>query len=366
MPLSQNNGMPDGVYIIAEAGVNHNGSLETALELVNIAADSGANAVKFQTFRAQALATSSAPKAAYQERQTGSNQSQLEMLKALVLEPGDYLVLFKRCQDLDIEFLSTAFDEESLFFLIDKIGIKRLKAPSGELTNGPLLLRMSQTGLPVIVSTGMASLDEIKDALAVLAFGYLGKDDPTSSNFMKAFQSNEGQRELSDKVTLLHCTTEYPAPIEDVNLRAMSTLRNQFNLPVGYSDHTLGLTIPVAAVAMGATIIEKHFTLDRTMAGPDHSASLEPDEFKEMVSRIKATELAIGDGIKKPAPSEINNRTIARRSLVALCAIKKGDIFSAENVGARRPNDGISPMKFWDILGMPATQDYAPEEAIIE
>ena len=363
---SQKNKKPDGVYVIAEAGVNHNGSLDTGLDLVDAAADSGADAVKFQTFRAEAVVTSGAPKATYQERQTGTEQSQLEMLKALELDAESHFALFKKCQERGIEFLSTAFDEESLLLLVDGVGVKRLKAPSGELTNGPLLLSMSRTGLPIILSTGMADLDEIRDALALIAFGYLGKDEPKQSTLLKVYESEEGQKELSKKVTLLHCTTEYPAPLEDVNLSAMNTLGKEFGLRVGYSDHTLGSTIPVAAVAMGATVMEKHLTLDRSMAGPDHAASLEPGEFQEMVAMIRETESAIGDGVKQPAPSELKNKTMARRSLVAFRAIKKGEIFSAENMGALRPDTGMSPMKYWDVLGKPASRDYVAEDPIEE
>ncbi|MEZ0296860.1 MAG: N-acetylneuraminate synthase, partial [Candidatus Methylacidiphilales bacterium] len=300
------------VYIIAEAGVNHNGCLDTAERLIDAAKAAGADAVKFQTFRADSLVSKSAKKAAYQQQTTDAEESQYQMIKNLELNEEAHVRLRQYCVKSGIEFLSTPFDLESVDLLV-KLGVSRLKIPSGELTNAPLILKVAQTGLPLILSTGMATLAEVEQALQVIAYGIAASKSagtpPSRRAFADAYTTASAleQTELNRRVTLLHCTTEYPAPVHSVNLRAMDTLRHAFGLSVGYSDHTQGITIPIAAVARGAVLIEKHFTLDRTMPGPDHKASLEPPELAAMVRGIRETEAALGSPRKVPAASEIRN-----------------------------------------------------------
>lgn len=353
-------------FIIAEAGVNHNGSLKLAKQLVDVAVQAGADAVKFQTFQAEKVISRLAPKAAYQRRTTAQDESQLEMVRKLELTAEQHFELVEYCRQKNIQFLSTPFDESSVDLLVKRLDVPVVKIPSGEITNGPLLLHIARTGRPVILSTGMSTLGEVETALGVLAFGYTcPHDEPSLDAFQSAYASAEGQQALRKKVTLLHCTTEYPAPFEDVNLRAMDTLRTAFGLPVGYSDHTPGIAVPIAAVARGAVVIEKHVTLDRNLPGPDHKASLEPDELKQMVQSIRQVEQALGSGLKIPFPSEIKNISVARRSLVAACPIKKGERFTGENVIAKRPGNGVSPMLFWDYVGRrQAVKDYLPDEQI--
>lgn len=324
------------VFIIAEAGVNHNGSFELAKKLIDAAADTGADCVKFQTFKADTLASKSAEKASYQQQTTDATESQYQMLKKLELPDEWHPRLMNYCREKGIMFLSTPFDVDSIDFL-DSFGLECFKIPSGEITNLPYLRKINSKKKPVIMSTGMSTLNEIKEALAVL------KDC---------------------KVSLLHCTTEYPCPYEDVNLKAMQTMFEAFHLPVGYSDHTQGIEVPVAAVAMGATIIEKHFTLDRNMEGPDHKASLEPDELKAMVTAIRNIEQAFGMGEKEPAECEKKNIAIARKSIVARRAIKKGELLTEDNLTVKRPGDGISPMKWDDVIGSIAMRDYSEDEKI--
>lgn len=352
--------------IIAEAGVNHNGDEALALQLVEAAHKAGADIVKFQTFKAKNLVTETAKQADYQVVNSQKEESQLVMLSRLELSYPAHHRLIARCNQLNIEFLSTAFDSESLSFLVDELGLKRLKIPSGELTNAPLILEHARTGCELIVSTGMASLSEVEAALAVIAFGYTrpANDGPSLAAFEEAYVSPEGQAALQQKVTLLHCTTEYPAPIEDINLKAMDTLSQTFNLPAGYSDHSAGIVVPVAAAARGAVIIEKHFTLDQNLPGPDHKASLEPDELTAMVSAIRDTEMALGHGLKVPAPSEIKNKAVARKSLVAARDIKAGEVFNDENLIIKRPGGGISPMQYWAVIGKAADQDYSAGDLI--
>lgn len=353
------------IFVIAEAGVNHNGSPNTALRLVEEAAKAGADAVKFQTFRAENLASQQAPKAAYQGQTTDPGESQLEMLKKLELSEDLHRSLLLRCQELGIEFLSTAFDLESLR-LLDNLGVQRLKIPSGEITSGPLLLAAARTGKPVILSTGMSGLGDIEAALGVLAFGYLNPTGgkPSLPAFDAAYASGEGRCVLAKKVALLHCTTQYPAPPESANLLAMGTMARAFGLPIGYSDHTPGLTAAIAAVAMGAAIIEKHFTLDRALPGPDHKASLEPADLSQLILMIRDTEKMLGSAYKIPSPAEINNMAIARKCLVAARDIAKGEIFDSENMVFKRPGNGISPMRYWEFLGASATRDYRQDEPI--
>ncbi|MBF0348749.1 MAG: N-acetylneuraminate synthase [Magnetococcales bacterium] len=348
------------VFIIAEAGVNHNGNLHRAIEMVDVAAAAGADAVKFQTFKAEHLVTAVGRKAPYQVHTTGSG-SQLEMLKALELSERDHFVLAQRCRDRNIEFLSTPFDQPSLRFLVDQDLIRRIKIPSGELTNGPLLFEAARTGKPMIISTGMADDKEIEMALRVVSKG-MTHGDPATLSF-SFFRSNSYDH-LAGIVTLLHCTTAYPTPMHEVNLRAMMTLKGQFGTEVGYSDHTRGITIALAAASLGAVVVEKHFTLDRNLEGPDHQASIEPDELTAMVSGIRDIETALGDGDKRPRASERDNTRAARKSLIAATAIAKGTIFSADNLAIKRPGGGRSPMDYWNLLGTPAHRDYQADEMI--
>lgn len=329
------------VFIIAEAGVNHNGNIELARKLIDVAADSGADAVKFQTFRADKLVSKSAQKADYQKLTTDVGESQYEMIKKLELSEAAHNELLEHCRQKNIMFLSTPFDDDSIE-LLDRLGMDIFKIPSGEITNLPYLRKIGALGKKVVLSTGMSKLEEVGAALNVLIESGTNKKN----------------------ITLLHATTEYPCPMEDVNLRAMQTMAVAFDIVVGYSDHTKGIEVPIAAVAMGAKVIEKHFTLDRAMDGPDHKASLEPDELICMVSSIRNIEKALGDGIKIPSKSEVKNIEIARKSIVASKAIKKGDIFGVGNIAVKRPGGGISPMKWDEVVGTVATRDYIEDEQI--
>jgi N-acetylneuraminate synthase len=350
--------------IIAEAGVNHNGDRARALALVEAAVRAGADVVKFQSFRADRLATAEAAKATYQQATTGSAQSQLEMLRALELSSDDEESIAAACSAADITYMSTPFDADSATHLVRRIGVSTLKVGSGDLTNAPLLLHLARFRLPIILSTGMATLAEVEQALGVIAFGYLGDDKPTPKDFARLLLDRATWTELRGKVTLLHCTTEYPAEPQSINLRAMATLREAFGLPVGFSDHSRGIHVAVAAVALGATVIEKHLTLDRTLPGPDHRASTEPDELVAMISAIRDVEAALGDGRKIPAPEELPNRTVARRSLVATRRIGRGERFTEDNLGVKRPGDGVPPIEYWAYLGKIAQRDYAANEAL--
>lgn len=327
------------VYIIAEAGVNHNGRLELAKQLVDRAKEAGADCIKFQTFIAKNIASKNAVKAEYQKQRTGSEESQLEMLQKLELSFDEFIALNEYCKGKEIEFLSTAFDFESIDFL-SSLNMSVWKIPSGDITNLPYLLKIAKMNKPVILSTGMSTMSEVSDAIKIL------------------------RENGSGEITVLHCTTEYPTPYEDVNLTAMRTIANEFGVPVGYSDHTRGIEIPIAAVSMGATVIEKHFTLNRNMEGPDHKASLDPDELKDMVNAIRNVEKAMGTGEKTPAASEIKNMAIARKSIVASRTIKKGEIFSEENITVKRPGNGISPMKWFEVIGKGAFRDFEEDELI--
>ncbi len=331
----------DRTLIIAEAGVNHNGELALAKELIDAAAEAGADAVKFQSFKAETLVLRDAPKAAYQKQATGEAESQFEMIKSLELGCQDHLELLERCRQRQIMFLSSPFDRESIALLND-LGLDIFKVPSGEITNLPYLRNIGKLGKRVILSTGMADIDEIDAALQVLS----AAGTPLS------------------RITLLHCNTEYPTPMEDVNLLAMLSLRKRFQLPVGYSDHTLGIEIPIAAVGLGAAVIEKHFTLDRTLPGPDHKASLEPEELAAMVRAIRNIERALGDGIKRPSRSEEKNRAIARRSIVAARVIKQGETLTEQNLTTKRPGTGLNPMEWDKVLGSLAIRDFQPDEPI--
>ncbi len=325
--------------IIAEVGVNHNGDLDLAKKMIDIAKECGVDIVKFQTGNAEMIISKNAPKAEYQKATTGSSGSQLEMVKKISLPLESFAELKEYCDKRSIEFLSTPFDLESIDVL-NRLDMKRWKIPSGEVTNLPYLLKIAKTKKPVIMSTGMCDIEEIECAVKIL--------------------KENGTEDLS----LLHCTTEYPAPINEVNLEAIDTMRKRFNLEVGYSDHTQGVEIPIAAVARGAGIIEKHFTINRNMEGPDHRASIEPDELKAMVSAIRNVEVAIGDGEKKVTLSEQKNRITARKSIVAKTNIKKGDVFSEANITTKRPATGISPMRWYEVIGLTAERDYEEDEFI--
>jgi N-acetylneuraminate synthase len=337
--------------IIAEAGVNHSGSLETALALVDAAADVGADIVKFQTFKADALAGRSAHKADYQQRTTDASESQRAMLQRLELPHAAHHTLIARAKQRGIEFLSTPFDPHSFEFLLS-LKLPRIKIGSGDLTNAPLLHSVAKAGATLILSTGMATLGEIEEALGVLAHGYSADGQPPGiAAFRAAWRDPAARQRLSHHVSLLHCTTEYPCPPQDANLAAMATMKAAFQLPVGYSDHTDGIEISLAAVALGAEIIEKHLTLDRNAEGPDHAASLEPADFKRMVSAIRRIEGAVGDGIKTPRDSEIKNIPIARKSLVAARALPAGHVLEADDIANKRPGHGRRPMEFWSLIG---------------
>lgn len=350
--------------IIAEAGVNHNGNLDLAFQLIEVAAEAGADVVKFQTFDATQLVTRSAPKAIYQQVSTGTGESQLEMLSALQLDHQSHYELKQFAEDKGLVFLSTAFDSPSLAFLVNELELEILKIPSGEITNGPLLLEYARSGRNIILSTGMSTLDEVQTALSVLAFGFTDGLAPSAASFAAAFESDDGRDALVEHVVLLHCTTQYPAPIDSVNLRAMESMRDFFGLEIGYSDHTNGLTVSCAAVALGARVIEKHFTLDRSLPGPDHAASLEPEELRQMVDSIRMVEVALGNGEKVPQEAELTNRDVARKSLVARENIIKGQAFSEANLSIKRPGMGRSPMDYWSLIGEFSESDYLTDEII--
>lgn len=327
-------------YIIAEAGVNHNGDFKLAKKMIFEAKKAGVDAVKFQTFVSKNLVSNYAPKAEYQKKNTNGLESQQDMLKKLELSFNDFTVLQEYAKELDIDFLSTPFDEESIEFL-KTLEMPFWKIPSGELTNLPYLMKIEETKKPIILSTGMSTIDEIEQTLNV---------------FKEYSRSN---------ITLLHCNTEYPTPFKDVNLKAMNTLKDKFNVSVGYSDHTKGIEVPIAAVAMGAVIIEKHFTLDKNMEGPDHKASIEPNELVSMVNAIRNIEESLGDGEKCPSDSENKNISIARKSIVAKKEIKRGDLFTIDNLTVKRPGDGLSPMEWFNILGETALRDFNIDEKIV-
>lgn len=356
--------MTGRIFIIAEAGVNHNGSVALARQLVDAAAQAGANAVKFQTFKAERIVARNTPKAEYQQATTGGSESQMEMLRKLELSHDAHRELMKRCAELGLEFLSTPFDLPSLDFLADDLGLACVKLPSGEITNAPLLHQAARKGLDIILSTGMATLGDVELALGVLANGYLGHQPPSRQAFEAAFAKPEGRAALASKVTLLQCTTEYPAPLDSVNLRAMDTMAQAFGCRVGLSDHTPGIVASVAAAARGASIIEKHFTLDKTLPGPDHQASLTPDELSLLVTSVRQVEAALGDGVKQPAPCELSNRLLVRKSLVASRPIAAGEAMGVENLAVKRPGTGHSPMDWWDVQGRPAVRAYDEDEVI--
>lgn len=329
------------VFIIAEAGVNHNGDINIAKKLIDVAVESGADAIKFQTFKTENIVTKSAAKASYQSENDEIDESQFQMLKKLEIDRETHIELMLYCQQKEILFLSTPFDHDSID-LLDSLGLKIFKIPSGEITNLPYLRHIGSLEKKVILSTGMSDLDDIEHALSALI--------------------SSGTR-LED-ITVLHANTMYPTPMKDVNLRAMKTIADTFNVKIGYSDHTLGIEVDIAAVAMGAQVIEKHFTLDKTMKGPDHKASLEPSELREMIKAIRNVEIVMGSCIKEPTPSEIPNMQTARKSIVAMRAIKKGEFLTQDNICIKRPGRGISPMKWDDIIGTSASKNYEKDQLI--
>lgn len=333
--------MEKKVFIIAEAGDNHNGDYNLALQLVDKAVEAGADCVKFQTFITENVISKFAEKADYQKENTGESESQYEMVKKLELSFEQFRSIKGYCEKKGILFLSTPFDLDSIDFL-QEIDIPFWKIPSGEITNLPYLEKIANTKKDIILSTGMSTMEEIGQALDIL------------------------KKNGAGNITLLHCNTEYPTPFEDVNLQAMKTMKEAFGVSVGYSDHTVGIEVPVAAVAMGATVIEKHFTLDKNMEGPDHKASLEPDELRQMVTSIRNIEKAMGSDVKQPSPSEKKNINIARKSIVAKRAIQKGEILTEENLYIKRPGDGISPMRWYEIIGTKAVKDFVEDELIVE
>ena len=352
------------VYIIAEAGVNHNGRRELAFSLVDAAADAGADAVKFQTFDAKKVASKSVQKAAYQKQSTDAAESQLEMLKKLELPRDWHYELQAHARAKGIEFISTAFDVDSLAFLVE-LGIPFFKVPSGELTNAPLLWQFARTRKPLVLSTGMATLSEVEEGLAVVAHALTAEREPADMNDVwRTWSKAENRKNLVGHVSLLHCTSQYPTPFNEVNLRAMDTLASAFGLKVGYSDHTKGILIPVAAVARGAAIIEKHFTLDRTLAGPDHAASLEPAELKQMVDDIRALQTALGDGGKAPFPSEWDSRLAARQQVIAARDVAAGTVLAREDLATARSGSGIAPSNLWGLVGQVAHRAYAAGDLI--
>jgi N-acetylneuraminate synthase len=328
------------VCIIAEAGVNHNGRIDLAKEMIRVAKEAGVDYVKFQTFRPQNLVSKFAEKAEYQKKSTGSGESQLEMLKKLTLSDEDYVSLKSYCDEQQIGFISTPFDLDSIAFL-EQLNMDFWKIPSGEITNLPYLEAIGRTGKKVVLSTGMSEISEVQEAISVL------------------------EKNGTKEIILLHCNTQYPTPFQDVELLAMTDLKKKTGKRVGYSDHSLGIEVPIAAAALGAEIIEKHFTLDRTMEGPDHLASLEPEDLKNMVKAIRNIEQALGNGIKKVSPSEMENKNVARKSIVAKCKIQKGEIFTEENLTTKRPGNGISPMKWHEALGKKAIKDFQEDELIV-
>lgn len=351
------------VFIIAEAGVNHNGERDFAFKLVDAAAEAGADAVKFQTFDAQRLASKTAPKAKYQEQSTDAAESQLAMLKKLELPQEWHFELQAYAHSKGIEFLSTAFDTESLNFLCS-LEMPLFKVPSGELTNGPLLWQFARTGKPLVLSTGMATLSEVEQGLAIVTHALLSEREPKDMDEVwKCWSNSDNRRRLEGHVTLLHCTSQYPTPPNDVNLLAMDTLRC-FGLPVGYSDHTEGCLIPIAAVARGATVIEKHFTLDRNMEGPDHKASLEPAELTEMVAQIRSLEVALGSPTKAPQLSEWDTRRAARQQVVAVRDIAEGVVIAREDLATARCGKGLPPTELWALVGTTSKRTFLAGETL--
>ena len=354
------------IYIIAEAGVNHNGQLKVAYDLIDMAADAGADAVKFQTFNALTLTSSSLPKAEYQKKYTGKSESQMEMLKKLELPYEWHLDLKNRAEGRGLDFLSTAFDIESHNFLMD-LGIQKIKIPSGELTNGPLIWNFAKSGKELILSTGMADINEVEDALAIIAHSLNSTDPPKDMDEVKNIWDSESNRNsLKGIVTILHCTSQYPAKLDQINLNAMVTMKEKFDLDVGYSDHSQGINIALASAAMGATVIEKHYTTSRKLPGPDHNASLEYEELKLMIKEIRKIEIALGNGIKNPHPDEELMKYSARKQIVASVDIAKHSLLSSENLRTARAGGGMNPNEIWSLIGKISKNSYNAGDIVNE
>lgn len=357
--------MKPATLVIAEAGVNHNGDISMALELVDKAAEARADYVKFQTFKATKLASINAKKARYQIHTTKKTESQLAMLQSLELSIEDHKTIIDHCLKKSVRFLSTPFDLESLTLLTDTFGLEEIKLGSGELTNAPLLLAAGRSGVKIILSTGMGSLAEVEEALGVLAFAMCRNGQPKARcDFVETLQDPTVWPILKERVTLMHCTTEYPAAVEDTNLHAIATMRHAFGLKVGYSDHTVGNAVSIAAAALGASAIEKHFTLDCTLPGPDHTASLEPDELTALVRDVRMVEQALGTGIKQPSAAEVANRSVIRKSLLSVCDLPAGHRLSTNDIVVKRPGDGMSPLMLWDAIGRPLESAVKKDEPI--
>ena len=353
-------------FIIAEAGVNHNGSLERALKMVKVASDSGANSIKFQSFKASRIVTMNVKKAQYQQFNTKKFKNQYDMIKSLELTPKMHEKIINECCKQKIEFLSTPFDIESLIMLTNDFGIKKIKISSGDITNAPLLINTGYFADEIILSTGMSNLNDIKNGLKAISFGIMDYqyEKCNSKSLNEAFLEMKNNELIRKKIKLLHCTTEYPAPLNELNLKAIKTLKKKFNLKVGYSDHTLGINASIGAVALGAEIIEKHFTLNKSLKGPDHKSSLNPKEFCSLVKGIKEVEKTLGNGEKKISPSEKKNINIARKFIVASKPIVKGEKFSRDNITFKRSGGGISPFEFWNLLKCKAKKNYKYEDII--
>lgn len=359
--------MNNQVYIIAEAGVNHNGSLDLAFRLVDAAVHAGVDAVKFQTYKTENLVTKNAKQAEYQVENIGEETSQFAMLKKLELSYEEFFRIKAYCDEKKIEFLSTPFDRESIDFLVDELAIRTVKISSGELTNTPFVHYIATKRKPIILSTGMATIEDIHESLSFIAYGLAYPTDEVKIEAVQKFYpSSEAKKWLKDYVTVLHCTTEYPTPYGDINLQAIDHLTRETQLDVGLSDHSEGIYVPVAAVARGALVIEKHFTTSRLLPGPDHLASLEPDELQEMVKAIRIIELSLGDGNKKPTIKEQTNQIAARKSLVAAKSIMIGDTITKENLTVKRPGSGMAPSQYWSLIGKKASKSYSEDELIDE
>jgi len=356
--------MKSGIMVIAEVGVNHNGKLDIAERLVYAAAEAGADAVKFQTFRAELLASASAPLATYQQGKVSNVSTQLEMLKSLELHHEHHLALQVIARSAGLEFLSTPFDSTSLDFLVDVVGLETIKVPSGEVTNYPYLIEVARRAKTIILSTGASTLNEVHRALRALHFGFTQKDQiPRGLDLGKSLTARE-LAIVRPRIVLMHCVTSYPAPVNESNLLALPRLANEFGLRMGLSDHSLGNHVSIAALALGATVFEKHLTLDRNMSGPDHAASLSPPEFREYVRLLRETDSALGDGVKRPQKSELGNLRTIRRSIVAIAPIRVGETYTTSNIGLRRPSGGLPASRWWDVIGEVAKRNYESDESI--
>lgn len=364
--------MSEPVFMIAEAGVNHNGCLDLALKMVDTASEAGADAIKFQIFDADQLVVLGAEKANYQRCSGDRREDQHQMLRGLELSKHDFFKIKEHCLKRQIKFLASPFDSDSLSFLVDELEAPVVKFGSGEISSLPLLMEAARKGVSMILSTGMSDIEDVCLALGTIAYGYMNTAvdhsalEPSKDVFLRTFGSEEAKAIIKERITLLHCTSEYPAPFESINLRAMKTLRDTFDLPVGFSDHSRGVHVSLAAVALGATTLEKHFTLDKNMVGPDHKASLDPEELKRWVRETREVAVSLGSEAKNPQAVELENRKVVRKSLVALKPIPKGDSFSEQNLGIKRPGGGLPPYRYWEFLGKVANKDFRVDDPIVD